>query len=349
MNESISNSPSKADYAYQNHILQGVSRTFALTIPQLPRGLSDVVSNAYLLCRIADTIEDDKDMAIEQKKVFADRFIKVVAARETSESFARELHPLLSPSTTDDERDLIDHTAVVIRITHSLNPRQRQALERCIQLMSDGMVCYQESDVKNGLKDQADMDNYCYHVAGVVGELLTELFCDYSREINRNYVEMMTLAVSFGQGLQMTNILKDIWEDQARDVCWLPRDIFEKNGVHLSRLLDGKQTPGFQLTLQQLIGVARSHLANALRYTLLIPAHEEGIRRFCLWALGMAVLTLRKINNNPDFNAAQQVKISRRSVRATILSTNLLIRHDALLELLFRFAANCLPREELAE
>lgn len=348
MTESNMTNPTQADFAYQDHILQGVSRTFALTIPQLPDELSTVVSNAYLLCRIADTIEDDKDMSFAQKKVFADRFIEVVATKQTAEAFARELHPLLSASASADERDLIENTAAVLRITHSFNPRQRQALERCIKLMADGMARYQESNVKNGLEDQGDMDNYCYYVAGVVGELLTELFCVYSEEINRHHDALMTLAVSFGQGLQMTNILKDIWEDQGRDMCWLPRDVFEKYGLDLSRLSEGKGSPGFQQALQQLIGIAHSHLNNALRYTLLIPAHEVGIRRFCLWALGMAVLTLRKIDNNPEFNDGQQVKISRRSVKATMLTTNLLTQHNNLLRLLFRLTAFGLPRTELA-
>ena len=349
MSESDSTPPSQADYVYQNHILQGVSRTFALTIPQLPVELSGVVSNAYLLCRIADTIEDDKDLALEQKKLFADRFINVVAAKEDAESFAHDLHPLLSPASSEDERDLIDNTAAVIRITHEYNPRQRQALERCVRIMSEGMARYQETNVKNGLSDQADMDNYCYHVAGVVGEMLTELFCNYSEEMNQHNELMMSLAVSFGQGLQMTNILKDIWEDQDREMCWLPRDVFEKHGLDLSRLHEGKQTPGFDSALQQLIGLAHTHLENALRYTMLVPAHEVGIRRFCLWALGMAVLTLRKINNNKDFKAGKQVKISRRSVKATILFTNLFTRHDALLSLLFKAAACGLPKEKLAD
>jgi farnesyl-diphosphate farnesyltransferase len=349
MSESSTVIPDKADYAYQEHILQGVSRTFALTIPQLPGELSGVVSNAYLLCRIADTIEDDKDMPFEQKTAFSTRFINVVAAKEPSESFAEALHPLLSPSASDGERDLILHTASVLRISYSFNVRQRQALERCIQLMVDGMTRFQESDVKNGLQDQEDMDQYCYFVAGVVGEMLTELFCDYSHEINQNHGSMMKLAVSFGQGLQMTNILKDIWEDQSREMCWLPRDVFEKYGLDLSHLSDGKGTAGFQQAMQELIGVAHSHLANALRYTLLIPAHEEGIRRFCLWALGMAVLTLRKINNNPDFIAGNQVKISRRTVKACIFFTNVATRHDVLLKLLFKLSAVGLPKRKLAE
>ena len=355
----VMNSPTPADLAYQDEILQGVSRTFALTIPQLPDALERVVGNAYLLCRIADTIEDDKHLPYPDKRQFSELFIGVVgsklearqAAREDeagfpgdgtpdAEQFARDLYPRLSPTATDSERDLIRHTAAIIRITHSFNERQQAALHRCIRIMADGMSRYQEANVANGLKDQQDMDEYCYYVAGVVGEMLTELFCDYSSAINRNYDEMMQLAVSFGQGLQMTNILKDIWDDQKRNMCWLPQSVLESYGVSLdgdTPLRNGRE---FQQALGHLVGVARMHLGNALKYTLLLPGNETGIRRFCLWALGMAVLTLRNINKRRDFTSGDEVKISRRSVRATIISANLLTRHDFLLKWLFnRLAA----------
>jgi farnesyl-diphosphate farnesyltransferase len=346
MNDSAKTAVTAADEAYQDRILQGVSRTFALTIPQLPPALCRVVGNAYLLCRIADTIEDDKLMPAEDKRRFSDRFIRVVAGEEPAGPFAADLAPRLS-SASDDERDLIANTESVIRMTHSFNARQRAALERCIRIMADGMARYQQSDVRFGLEDMPAMDRYCYYVAGVVGEMLTELFCDYSPEIDRHRDELWRLAVSFGQGLQMTNILKDIWDDQGRGMCWLPRDVFEKHGADLRTLQPGQGGAGFEQGLAELIGVARGHLANALRYTLLIPAHETGIRRFCLWALGMAVLTLRRINAHRAFRSGREVKISRRSVRATIIFTNLLTRSDRLLELLFRIAAHGLPEEPL--
>ena len=37
-----------------------------------------MISNAYLLCRIADTIEDDKSMSVEKKKEYTDLLIDVV-------------------------------------------------------------------------------------------------------------------------------------------------------------------------------------------------------------------------------------------------------------------------------
>lgn len=337
------------DIAYQNEILQHVSRTFALTIPQLPEPLCTVVGNAYLLCRIADTIEDDKIMSAEQKKQYAEQFIDVVKGSYEAEPFSEALFPLLSPTATEAEHDLIANTVPVIRITHSFNSRQRAALERCVKIMADGMVIYQDAETLDGVADQKDMDQYCYYVAGVVGEMLTELFCDHSAEIDAQRELMMKLGVSFGQGLQMTNILKDIWEDHERGACWLPREVFEKHGVDIRDKEPGKMSEGFNDALIELLGVAHAHVYNALRYTLMIPKKEKGLRKFCLWALGMAVLNLEKIRQTPDFTLGQQVKISRNSVKATIFLTSLFVAQNRILTYLFKFAGRRLPMANIHE
>lgn len=331
------------DLQYQHEILQHVSRTFALTIPQLPVPLATVVSNAYLLCRIADTIEDEAALSPEQKRQFSEMFIGVLNGATAPETFASELHPRLSGNTRPAERDLILNTPRVVRLTHGFSSRQQAALERCVRIMSRGMAEFQQNASLEGLDDLPHLDRYCYHVAGVVGEMLTELFCDYSPDIDRNRNTLLRLAVSFGQGLQMTNILKDMWEDRARGACWLPRDVFHDAGFDLAALDDGVRDEAFERGVTELIAIARLHLENALAYTLLMPREEVGIRRFCLWALGMAVLTLRKIYRHLDFTAGRQVKISRRSVKATILVTNLAVSRDALLRFLFEHSTRPLP------
>ena len=337
-----------SDLAYQAGILQCVSRTFALTIPQLPGALRDVVGNAYLLCRIADTIEDEPTLSAGQKQAFAERFVEVVAGREAAEPFARELGAGLSSATTAGEHDLIANTARVIRITNGFRAAQRGALERCVRIMAQGMAQFQQHATTTGLNDLPHLDRYCYHVAGVVGEMLTELFCDYSAEINERRDELLPLSVSFGQGLQMTNILKDVWDDRRRGACWLPRDIFLDAGFDLRSLAAGHHDPRFADGLFTLVGIARGHLADALRYIQLIPAHETGIRRHCLWALGMAVLTLRRIHATPAFQAGREVTISRRSVRAVTVVTSTLVRSNLALRLLFKTLTRGLPRAEAA-
>ena len=334
----------RSDEDYQEHVLHGVSRTFALTIPQLPGDLCRVVGNAYLLCRIADTIEDEPALTAAQKREFSLQFIKVVNGEESAERFASELHALLSESTLAAERDLIKNTPAVLRVTHGFNMNQRRVLSHAVAIMAKGMSAFQANKSLAGLKDLPQLDSYCYYVAGVVGEMLTEFFCDYSPEIEKNKQVMLKLAVSFGQGLQMTNILKDVWEDKTRGACWLPQDVFEKSRFDLNDLSTESYHESFERGLEKLVSIARAHLGNALAYTLLIPKNEPGIRRFCLWALGMAVLTLRKVNKNPAFTSGQEVKISRRSVKATVALTSMFARSDLVLRCLFRLATLGLPQ-----
>ncbi len=335
--------PLLEDEQYQRESLAGVSRTFALTIPALPPPLSRVVGNGYLLCRIADTIEDDADLCAQSKLHYSALFTRVVAGEEDADSFARDLAPRLSASTLEAERDLVAQTGRVVRLTHSFNSAQRMALERCVRVMSQGMADFQQRASRQGLKDLPEMDSYCYFVAGVVGEMLTELFCDYSPEIAKNREELLKLSVSFGQALQMTNILKDIWEDWCRGACWLPRDVFAQAGFDLERLDPDVTDPKFANGLLELVSVAKTHLRNALTYTSMMPVQETGIRRFCLWALGMAVLTLRKINARPTFRSGAEVKISRNSVKATVWLCTLVAGRDGILRFLFNVFARNLP------
>lgn len=339
-----------ADLQFQKQILPGVSRTFALTIPQLPAQIQDAVANAYLLCRIADTIEDTTLLDNEQKSKFHAQFIRIVCGEEDAESFAQNLTASLAGYSHQDELKLILNSKKVINITHSFTLNQRKALERCIKIMSEGMEFFEKQEELTkenksyGVATMADMDKYCYYVAGVVGEMLTDLFCDYSDEIKHKRPELTKLAVSFGQALQMTNILKDIWDDQERDTCWLPRDIFTKHNFDLSKLKENHTDINFEKGLKELVAIAHQHLKNALEYTLLIPAHEVGIRRFCLWALGMSALTLRKLSKNRNFSDSNQVKISRNSVKATIAISNIFVKRDLLLKTIFSLICTGIPK-----
>ena len=262
---------------------------------------------------------------------------------EAAEPFAEELLPLLSSRTLAAERDLVASTATVIRVTASFSAGERAALIRCVSVMCAGMPEFQRRKSLRGLKDLEELSDYCYVVAGIVGEMLTELFCVHCPELKPRRDEMMRLAVSFGQGLQMTNILKDIWDDRQADTCWLPRSVFGDGEFRLERLDEFHDSEVFRSGLQELVGIAHGHLRAALQYTSFIPTREAGMRKFCLWAIGLAVLTLRKIHAHPDFTSGQQVKISRRSVRATVVATNLVLRSDRALRTLFSVAASSLP------
>lgn len=338
--------PLEEDRAFQAESLQKVSRTFALTIPQLPAPLRDVVGNAYLLCRIADTIEDATSLSTEEKVQFSGLFRRVIRGEETPETFAAVVAPRLEGGAREAEVELVQNAARVLRITQSFSETDKASLERCVRIMTEGMSHFQEGCFDAGLEDQSQLDRYCYYVAGVVGEMLTQLFCAHSPAVAEKKEVLESLARSFGQGLQMTNILKDLWDDKGRNVCWLPRSVFATYEYDLKELSGHRLTPGFEKGLSDLIGVTRGHLENALKYALTIPKSEQGIRRFCLWAIGLAVLTLRKINANRRFSSGREVKVSRRTVYLIILVTRLLGWSNMLLETAFRLAAMGLPKSQ---
>ena len=142
-----------ADMAFQERMLIGVSRTFALTIPQLPTELRRAVGNAYLLCRIADTIEDDAGLMAEQKTHHLQTFINILDTGSGAEAFAGELHLRLDPSTPVAERELIRGCMSVLRITRGLDKRQQAAIARCVAIMGRGMDRFgreRSRDERNG-------------------------------------------------------------------------------------------------------------------------------------------------------------------------------------------------------
>jgi len=338
-----------SDEVYQDQILPHVSRTFALTIPQLPQALRSAVTCAYLLCRIADTIEDEPALSPPETLAFLQRFSAVLAGQGEPAPLAQDIERRLSNRTLATERDLVSNMERVIRVMGRLNEPQRAAIRRCVELMCSGMPHFQFTASLRGLPQSSDLDDYCYYVAGVVGEMLTDLFCDYSPEIARRRPALSALAASFAQGLQMTNILKDVWEDRSRGACWLPQDVFARHGLDLAQLSSEPFDPRFGAGFRELLGTAHAHLKNALDYTLLIPGSETGIRRFCLWAIGLAVLTLRKIEHHPQFTSGAQVKIKRSAVAMTRLSTNVAVRNDWMLRRLFALAARGLPLAHLTD
>lgn len=342
----MSDATAEAAHEYQRRILPHVSRTFALTVPQLPPPLGDIVSNAYLLCRIADTIEDDPSLSGVDKSEAHEEFLAVLRGEADGHAFGTRVAEALSAKAPPRELELVRHADRVVRCTHAMAPGERAAIERCAAIMCRGMSLYQHNASIAGLADLTELDRYCYCVAGVVGEMLTELFALHSAGVRARRDEMLALAPSFGEGLQLTNILKDTWDDRRRSACWLPRDVFARHGVDLAALQPGEAADGFARAMDELVALAHGHLRNALEYTLMIPPADTGMRRFCLWAIGLALRTLQRIHRNPAFTRGEQVKISRTMVHTVVTTTNLAARHDRLLRLLFAIAARGLPLQQ---
>ena len=334
----------ESDLEFQSRMLQQVSQTYAMTIPMLPSALQDVVTNGYLLCRIADSIEDDPDMSASEKEKFLEQFASVVSGELAVEPFASNLTDAFGQTTSESVRSLVKNSDRVIRTTLNFETRQRTALNRCIRIMSTGMIEFLPYRGTDGLDDVSHLERYCYFVAGVVGQMLAELFCAYSPEIDRRSAELMTQSVSCGKGVQMTNIIKDIWDDREDGMCWLPKGLFLQSGCNLNDLAVGQPNPGFSDGLGKLIAIAKNHLLDGLEFALTIPSAEFRIRRHIVSSLGLSALMLRSVYTSDSFDQGHEIKLSKPTVRMTMVLLNFIVRFDFLLRTIFCFLARTLPK-----
>jgi len=271
-----------ADEAVIEDLLVRTSRTFALAIPLLPQPTRREVTLAYLLFRIADTFEDASVLWRRQQRMAAlDSFCDLL--RQPSEELARNLTPAWldpAPSEHDGYVDLIAETTRVVRSFLRLSEPAREAIARHTIRTSERMATFVErSDEKGNLRlsDLQDLRDYCYAVAGIVGEMLCDLFilgCE-SLEPVRPYLSER--AAAFGEGLQLVNILKDSASDATEGRFYLPV------GVSRSDVFD----------------LARADLRRAAEYTIKVQQHSgpDGVIAFTALPVELARATLDRVES----------------------------------------------------
>lgn len=328
---------------YQRAVLPGVSRTFALTIPELPESLRDTVTNAYLLCRVTDTLEDHAGGSAPEKRRLFQELTRVVRGEAGAESLADDLEAAVKGHAPIAEQDLVGALDRLMEVNRSLPEAHREAVTRCVTIMAEGMARFQSLKSPAGLENRNAFDDYCYRVAGVVGEMLTDLFCQELPDLAERRDELMELGRDFGLGLQATNILKDVWDDRARGVCWLPRDIFLEEGMELDPEADWPADPSFRRGMRRMVGFAAMRLDAARPYIVALPPSEPGIRRFCTWAATMAHATLRRVHRRPGFRDARQVKIRRGQVGRLAALSRHTAQRERRLRLLLWWSSRGLP------
>lgn len=102
----------------------------------------------------------------------------------------------------------------------------------------------------NRYADWIELENYCYHVAGVVGLIMCRVL-DVHGERANDY------AIELGNAMQLTNILRDVREDYARGRVYLPAEEMRMFGCDESMLSRNEATPEFSELIRYQVARAR--------------------------------------------------------------------------------------------
>ncbi len=310
------------DWAYCQAALREVSRTFSKPIEMLPEGLREPVTCGYLLCRIADTIEDRPDLALSERDTLFAALLDILEGGREADHFttAYAAHPGVG---SDDA--LCRSAGRVMAVFRSLPTTVQRSCVPWIAEMIRGMAIYAHrrpgADGINAVADLPDLERYCWFVAGTVGRMLTELFVAHlGPRLGEDAARSLRLgAGEFGLGLQLTNVLKDVTDDRARRVSYIPRELVRGQGLTLTQLCEPSEREAAHRALAPVFRRAEAALEGAFAYVLALPPDATQIRLFCLLPIWMARRTLALARDNDDiFEAGRPVKISRDEVSRLI-------------------------------
>ena len=259
-------------------LLVATSRTFALAIPLLPEPIRHEVTLSYLLFRVADTFEDAASWPPAPRVDALARFAEILerhdpaAAAALAQRWAGEV-----PCEQQGYRDLLAELPEVLDAFFSLPPAAVDLIRAHVLRTTWGMAGFvgriEEDQLR--LRDIPDLQDYCYVVAGIVGELLTELFLLGRPRLEPAAAGLRERSRAFGEGLQLVNILKDSAADAVQGRLYLPEDV-DRAAV---------------------LALARRNLETAAEYVLTLQSSgaERGLVAFTALPVRLAYATLDRV------------------------------------------------------
>lgn len=212
----------------------------ALAFILLPRPKRQEMAGLYALCREVDDIADDESIPVQSR-------------REQLEHWRQDIQRACSGGTPE------------IPVNQEFQP----AIHRCRLpfALFDELIKGVEMDLDiRRYETFADLEQYCYRVASVVGLLSIEIF-GYQNPGCRDY------AVHLGKALQLTNILRDVRSDAERGRVYLPLEECRRFDVSPEDILAGRYSSRYVALAGSVAGRARAYYARA-RETL--PAADRG-------------------------------------------------------------------------
>lgn len=222
--------PSSSNALSAGNITHQSKTNFLYSFLLLPKEQRHAIETVYAFCRVVDDIVDDEQPAGDPRDDL-NRWRGEIAAcfngHAPSLPLAGELKTVLRDFPIPQEHFL----ALIRGMEMDLEQRRYRTFE--------------------------ELEDYCYHVAGVIGLMCIEIF-GYRHKSAREY------AVNLGKALQMINIIRDLKEDAERGRVYLPSEEIAAAGYSEKELFEGVYNEAFRTLIARQATRAREFRRKAL-------------------------------------------------------------------------------------
>lgn len=298
--------------------INDVSRTFALTVHELEKPLSDELCVGYLLCRVADTIEDASHIPPYEQTKLLNSFSNALTPEEntTITDFMDDVEQWV-PDNPDADWELVTETPRVVATFNELHEASQEEIVLTVQEMTDGMSEFIDRYVdEEGLRVQTmvELKEYSWYVAGTVGVLITALLTRDTED--EKYEYLYDLSSSFGLLLQLVNVAKDVHVDYVdENNVYIPEEVLAEYGLEFGDIGDPGKAEAFEPVIRDLVQEAKQEIDDVLELLETMPTIRGNT--LSAWAMPflLAVGTIRELEDRPeDVFSEEGVKVSREEV-----------------------------------
>ena len=346
----------KNSHTFCAKILPYVSRTFALNIRFLRGKTYWSILVSYLICRILDTIEDS-DLPPHKKVTLLQNFPAFLNPQESyspsqhhkTEQWIQQTQPITH--ITPAEKLLIERTQDVFKVYHWLPKAYKQCLYSPIIEMANGMATTihdyqinpsptQHPHLISHFKTWNELITYCYYVAGTVGKLITNVFLQTLKCPSVQH-RLQKYQITFGLGLQTTNIAKDFMKDYQRGWCYIPLSLMRTSKINLHDFAQKTFPQANNHVMFLFLKRIKGYFELSIRYIQAIPFWHVHKRLFCLLPLLLGLRTLSHLERNyslPPKNTPS--RMTRKEVYFLVFLSLLSAWNNALLNLACKQAAS---------
>ncbi len=271
MSAAVQQHPLQLETAYGvcRHITRSSARNFYYGFLALPRRKRNALSAVYAFMRHADDLSDDASLSIPERRrklsEWLDQFHRVVEGAATDDPVFMALRDAQQKHNIPTELldKLVQGTAMDL---YSNVPGDPSPAELTQQSVPD--------TVHIAYRTFAELYDYCYHVASVVGLVCIRIF-------GYREVFAVQLAEEVGVAFQLTNILRDIKEDGSLGRIYIPQEDLDHFGVSPQELVSGSNLERLRPLLAMEANRAAEFYKAADKLLPLIDEDSQG----ALWTL----------------------------------------------------------------
>lgn len=292
------------DLAWCFDAVSDVSRTFAITIDVLDEPMASRICVGYLLCRVADTIEDAGHIPPEVQRGLLEEYNDVLAGSNSVTEFSENVSEWIpvDPGEDADDWRVVENAPRIVRTFENLPPEDREAIRDPVVELVGGMATFVDRYAETGglrIETGEELEEYCWYAAGTVGELITNLV---TRGTDPRRTEVLEEnARSFALLLQLVNVAKDVTDDYYEENnVYLPASWLREYGVEQDAVCDADNVGAVTRVIERVTDRAAGYLDDALVYLEALPEHRGNT--LAAWAIPylLAVGTIRELRERPE-------------------------------------------------